>query len=176
MLLLVLAISLYFPLRAWKDNHELKANQLQIARNDERMHIIAAKDELKIEGIISKIQKTGGVSDSDLGWLLDSLKKNNGAGQSQEIARVTILNPLEQLKTIPSLQEEQIYQAVIPMLGSDPAYNDTLDKIRASAVMRVLKDRRAIPYLLPLLNAPDTTDGQLRIHAQAALDAIGYKS
>lgn len=175
LLLLVLAICLYFPFKAWKDNRELKANQLGVAQIDERMHIMSVKDELKINAIIDKILKSGSISDSDLNLVLDLLKKNNGAGQSQEIARVTILDPLEQLNIIPSAQEEEIHQAVIPMLGNDPAYNDQLDKIRASAIMRVLKDKPAIPYLLPLLNAPDTTDGQLRIHAQAALDAIGYK-
>ncbi len=176
LLLLILAISAYFPFKAWRDNRELKASQLKIAQFDARNHIISVKDDLKIEAIIDETLKSGGMSDSDLNWLLDSLKKNNGAGLSQGLARSTILDPLEQLKIIPPAQEEKIYQAVIPMLGNDPAYNNVHDKIRASAVMRVLKDNRAIPYLLPLLNAPDTTDGQLRVHAQAALDAIGYKS
>ena len=129
LIVLLFAFLLYPSIRSWQNSRELNTNEQKIAQADEKMHIIPAKDDLKIDAIVAKVQKTGSISDFDLNYLIALLKANNGFGDSQEIARVTILAPLEELKIIPSLQKEKIYEAVIPMLGNDPVFNDELDKI-----------------------------------------------
>ena len=59
------------------------------------------------------------------------------------------------------------------MLGDAPAFADPLNKSQASNIMFALKDKCAIPYLVPLLTHPNE---QVRVHARRALDAVGYKA
>lgn len=177
LILFMFAVAFHPAYQRWLDNRELLRNQQYIAHQDERMGIMRVSDKLKIDEIVAEVQKTGSISDGDLNWTLAMLGKNNSSGQPQEIARASILAPLEALKSIPSSQKDRIYQAAVPMLGNNPAYNNELDKIRASAVMGTLRDKRAIPYLVPLLDAKEIDqNGQLNLHAQAALEAIGYKA
>jgi len=174
--LLILTLVLYPLYKSWQYNRDLHAGQRQIAETYAKWDVMQPSSKYKIDEIVAEVQKTGGISDSNLEWTLAFLRKNDGAGLSQHLARSSILSPLEELKRISPPQKEKIYQAVIPMLGNNPAYDDDLDKIRASAVMRILRDKRATPYLTALLAAPDHTDGEeIHLHAQAALDAIGYK-
>ena len=175
--LLIIVLLLYPAYHSWTYDQELYANEQRMAQSDEKGGIMLASNDLKIDRIVATVQRTGGIPETDLTWLLDFLNKNNGPGQKQEIARVSILSPLEELKNIPPSQKERIYQSVIPLLGDDASYNDELDKIRASTVMGVLRDKRAIPYLVPLLSADSANhSGQLHLHVQRALHAIGYQS
>ena len=94
LIVLLFAFLLYPSIRSWQNSRELNTNEQKIAQADEKMHIIPAKDDLKIDAIVAKVQKTGSISDFDLNYLIALLKANNGFGDSQEIARVTILAPL----------------------------------------------------------------------------------
>lgn len=143
------------------------------AHRDEVGHILPAADVLHTFDIQDKSFKTHTITDEDLSWLLAGLKANSLPGDRKELARVRLLDPLHPLINIPPAQREKIFEAVLPMLGADPAFADPLDKSQASNIMRLLNDKRAVPYLMPLLTYPNE---QVREHAQDALDAINKRT
>ncbi len=93
--MLILAIVLYPVGRRWLENRETLQTQYHVAQIHESMGVMRASDTLRIELIGGKIKKEGSISDSDLEWLLELLGKNAGAGQLQQLARASILYPLE---------------------------------------------------------------------------------
>lgn len=145
-----------------------------MAHHQEAEGILPATEHMHIFAIRDKVTASHSISDEDLNWVLDKLKTNSAPGKLQALARADLLEPISGLEgaSVPSSQKDRIFKAVVPMLSNDPSF-DELDKTRASNVMRSINDKRAIPYLVPLLS---NSDEQVREHAQHALAVIGYKS
>lgn len=146
-----------------------------MAHHQEAEGILPATEQMHIFAIRDKVTASHSISDEDLNWVLDKLKANSAPGKLQALARADLLEPISALEgaSVPASQKDRIFKAVVPMLSKDPPFDGLLDKTRASNVMRSINDKRAIPYLVPLLSSPDE---QVREHAQHALTVIGYKS
>lgn len=141
----------------------------QMAESDQAGGVLPTADVIHIFEIQSRVAKSETISDDDLNWLVNKLKANDLSGERKELARVRILEPIKAIKNFTPTQKNEIYEAVLPMLGNDAAFADPLDKTQASTIMRLIDDKRAIPYLTPLLT---NSDEQVRLHAQHALDVI----
>lgn len=69
-------------------------------------------------------------------------------------------------------QREWAFHYAVALLETKDAAPNYLDKVSATALVYVLKEKRAIPYLLPLLQHPDS---KIRGRAQGVLASLGYQ-
>lgn len=121
------------------------------------------------------VKQRGSITPSELNWTLQglaqpppSLPPNIPLYFAPRIAATRHLEfmlLLREAKNYSPAQEERIYQATEGYLSA-PEPND---KAGALAVMRTLKDSRAIPKVKTLLNDPD---GVVRASAQKTLEAL----
>ncbi len=152
-----------------------EARYQAMAHHQEVEGILPATDQMHMFAIRDKVTASHSISDEDLNWVLDKLKTNSAPGKLQALARADLMEPIDALEggSVPPNQKDKIFKAVVPMLSNAPPFDGLFDKTNASNVMRIINDKRAIPYLVPLLSNPDE---QVREHAQHALTVIGYKS
>ncbi len=150
-------------------NVELMQNEMRTAISYQQNHYMPAKSYMENMRIEQGIQATGSISDTDLSTMLAMMDTSQSTDPALVHSRV--LYTLHFLKTIPAHQSQKIYDATVPLLSGNPKQVATLDKTAAAIMMGTLKDKRAIPYLLPLLGDQDFN---VRRDAQNALKAIGY--
>ncbi len=96
------------------------------------------------------VQQRGSITPSELDWALQGLARPypNLTPTLAATRRLEFMMLLMGAKNCTPAQEERIYQATEGYLSSP----ETNDKAGALAVMRTLKDGRAIPKVKPLLN------------------------
>lgn len=116
-------------------------------------------------------------SDTDINWLIALMNRPAAPNLSSESRAIRHDCALEifnaYLKTGHATQSQRnsIFDAASPLLASEDTTG--LDAISASAVLRTLNDKRAIPLLLPLVNSPNP---QVRTTAVNSLKFMGYDS
>lgn len=143
-----------------------------IAKNYEYSGVMSHDDYVKLRFLEDKVQRFSSLEDQDVDWLLSlrraPLKQKPYAAS---LARTRPMGALLDAKLTPS-QKEKVFQAALPMLSSTDKYNDDSDKIWGCNAMKTLRDKRAVPQLLPLLGDPRAL---VRERATRALNAINGK-
>ncbi len=76
---------------------------------------------------------------------------------------------LKRLRSFAPGQKEQLYEATAGFLTS----RDNYERIGAMAVMRAIKDKRAVPAVSALLNTQDSFTRQMADKTLAGLRASG---
>lgn len=161
LLILVIAavgVGSYFVV-GQKPKNDLFQHRVKLSQELEASGVMNAQDFVRWQYITDDVVKTGTISDSDLNWMLRIMRNPQTAMNDPQIVHGDVLGTLTHLRQIPAAQEEKIYSATLPLLSSDKK----LDKLYAAKMMRKLNDKRAVPYLKPLLNDPDP-DVQLLAH------------
>jgi hypothetical protein len=151
---IVAVIALFLTVRHEEYKHSIDQNMAKMGNDYARDGVMPVEDFQRINNIAANVQQSGSISNADLEWSLNFLHSHTAAGYTGEMARANLLYALEPLKNFPRDQEQEIFQAVLPLLGNAPEYNDGLDKVRATIIMGKLKDPRAVPYLTLLLRKP----------------------
>jgi hypothetical protein len=144
-----------------------KAEIAKVGKGIEKENIMSKQEYVSIQEKIEASIKSGTISDTDLDWAI-ALMHN----RPNRFAHSIVMNLFLKLKQIPSTQRDRIYNATIECLNSkdkDDKYK--LNQLYASNVLKSLKDKRAIPQLLPLLSDPQP---KVKLRAQEALLAMGY--
>lgn len=152
-----------------------KAGDTATATAEEAAGITSKQDYLQRLQIYDTSQKTGNIADNELNWCLGLMNKGpikNHKGAKAEL-NVEIVATLVYVKRFTPSQKEKIYQATLPMFTNTDETGDGLEKIYACRMMKKMKDKRAVPYLLPLLNDPRP---DICLMAQRTLTSLGYKA
>lgn len=161
-------------------NHHKKMNAHQafierLANIGSVNNIWPKADYLKLQSIEDQYRTNGGVlSDGDFKWLMNLYTMNPlPKGYDRAIAEPDIMACFMDGKALTSQQKEQIYVATLPYFSQEDD-NDNLGalKIHACNVMRVFKEKRAIPQVLTLINDPRPI---VRQRSREALRAMKYR-
>ena len=152
--------------RAVSSVHQLMTDK-QFAAAQVQMGIMTEADALKWEQISNAIKDRGSVTDPEFDWLMRGLQQPAISNDPTIDAtrRLQFMQSLRQAKDYTPQQKERLYQATKGYLSA-PERND---KLGALAIMRHLRDTRAIPAVTPLLNDPDAL---VRVSAKGTLKAI----
>lgn len=172
----VVLLGYFTKLLVAKHNNSILQKQLllSVAHGEEASGVMTQQNYLRLTNISQNIEKTGRISDRELDWCIALMQSPmRQTGYNAPLLRVKVVYPLLQLKYLSSEQKEKLYQAIVPMFNTTNDTQKGLDRLYATAMVAKLEDKRAIPYLLPLLNDPRP---KVRQKAQKALNALGYKS
>lgn len=148
--LIIAVIVSYFVVKQKRAN-DLFQERTKLANKLAESGVINAQDFVKWEFITDGVVKTGAISDNDLDWMLSIMHNPQTATNDPQIVHGDVLGTLMHLKQMTEEQRNKIYVAALPLLSS----GKKLDKLYAARMMRKLGDKRAIPYLEPLLKDPD---------------------
>jgi len=113
------------------------------------------QEALNLDRIDFIAEHHGLITEADLDWALDLLKtpieSSNPYAPALRRSRVTIV--LKNVKNLTPAQKDRVYRAVSGLLAS----SNKSDKIGGIAVMKNIKDKRAVPGLTHLLDDNDPT-------------------
>ena len=137
--------------RQQSGSESLLQHRVQLAKKLEASGIMNAQDFVKWEDITANVVKSGIISNDDLNWMLALMQKPQSPTNDPQLVHGDVLGTLTHLKQIPEAQKEKIYNAALPLLSSDKK----MDKMYAAKILRKLNDKKAIPYIKPLLSDPD---------------------
>jgi len=138
-----------------------KMSDEEFGAGQAQMGFMTQAESVQLAQTERAIKKRGTITASELDWTLQglaqpppSLPPNIPASMEPSIVgtrHLEFMRLLTASKSYTPAQKEQIYRATVGYLSSA----DTSDKLGALAVMRRLKDSRAIPEVKPLLNDRD---------------------
>ena len=137
--------------RQQSGSESLLQHRVQLAKKLEASGVMNSQDFLKWEDITNNVVKTGIISNDDLNWMLTLMQKPQSPTNDPQLVHGDVLGTLTHLKQIPEAQKEKIYNAALPLLSSDKK----MDKMYAAKILRKLNDKKAVPYIKPLLSDPD---------------------
>lgn len=159
-LLVVLAVGVLLRSHHNATPHTFSEDELATAtaRNGE----MTKEDYLRYARIDASAEKHGLITEEDLDWTLNLLKTplQSSNPYAPALRRSAAMGVLKNVKNFTPVQEDEVYNAVLPMLASSnniPASSNKLEKIGAIAVMKNIKDKRALPALTHLLEDSDPT-------------------
>jgi hypothetical protein len=155
--------------RAQQSSGEPSPGQLSIARQMEAGGIMSEKDFLRIDEIDIRAFNGRSVSSSDISWAVHLLA-----------ARPTVDNAFNRHSRITELTGRVLYLPVKRFTYSErsiildvfiPRLSDPIDEYRLGAVISLqhLNDKRAIPYVRPLLK---DRSADVRAAAARAIQAL----
>jgi HEAT repeat protein len=124
--------------------------------------------------IAVSVNNTGVISTDDLSWALQMLHTPSWTGetfQTQE-RHLEIMVALKNLRNFAPGQREQLYEATFQFLTSP----DKPERIGAMAVMRAIKDKRAIPSVIALLSDQDDFTRQMAHKTLPVLETPGISA
>lgn len=150
-LIIAIGVISYFVVKQ-KQANSLLQERILLSNKVVDSGVMNAQDFVKWEYITDDVVKTGEISDSNLDWVLHIMHNPQTATNDPQLVHGNVLGTLTHLKHIPKSQEEKIYTAALPLLSSDKK----LDKLYSAKTLAKLQDKRAIPYLKPLLKDPDS--------------------
>ena len=141
-----------------------------------RMGIMTPAEGTRWTQLLRTVKHRGSITPPELNWVLQTLAapapslppdipQRYLAPQMAATRRLELMLVLREAKSCTPAQKERIYQATVGYLSSQ----EPNDEVGAIAVMRTLKDSRAIPKIRLLLSDPNEP---VRTHALAALAAI----
>lgn len=149
-LIIAIGVTSYFVIKQHQANSLLQ-HRIQLSNKLADSGVMNAQDFVKWEYITDAVVKTGKISESDLDWMLHIMHNPQTATNDPQLVHGNVLGTLTHLRYIPKSQEEKIYAVAPPLLSSDKK----LDKLYSAKILASLHDKRAIPYLKPLLRDPD---------------------
>ena len=149
-LIIAIGVTCYFVMKRDQAN-DLLQHRISLSNKVASSGVMNAQDFVKWEYLTDNVVKTGTISDGDLGWMLQIMRNPQTATNDPQLVHGNVLGTLTHLKRIPKSQEEKIYTAALPLLSSAKK----LDKLYSEKILAKLQDKRAIPYLKPLLKDPD---------------------
>ena len=148
-----------------------KAIIAQVARANAQAHITPYNDTIKLHQIQDNVYASGVISDADLDFVLNLIKHPEDT-RTAYLGDVSCLVALYSLKNPSPSQQDRILQTVIPLMTTDmPNDEYGLDKAFSAHLVGIIRDKKAIPYLIPLLRDPRSG---VQRRAQGALTALGY--
>jgi hypothetical protein len=142
-----------------------------------------AQHRQEIETIGAEWQKTGRMSQADYVQLREITDSVRGATATDEqagwlatqlhnatssVARARILGAIQSIHEFSPRQRDMFFTATLPLLQSDSA----LDRMYGASAQKALRDPRAIPYLVRLLDDPDE---KVKKVARRSLNALGSR-
>ena len=139
----------------------------EYAQSQSSMGIMSQSESLRWIQITDSIRLRGSITDPELDWLIQELPQPAPTPTPMIAAtrRLELMLSIKQSKVFTPTQKERIYQATIGYLPG-PERND---KMAALAVMRHLREKRAIPGITLLTDDPDAT---VRASARKTLKVI----
>jgi hypothetical protein len=137
----------------------------------EQCKIMSANDYVRLSDLGDKVKQSHSISNGDLDWSLSLL---NSRSDAPSIVHAKVFAVYLLLQNIPDVQERQIFDAtenVIKHLPANDANSRYLDQKYCCAVFGILKDKRATPDVLPLINSENN---HVRSQAHKTLKLMGY--
>jgi len=166
----VVALVGYGILRAMsspKASTTVSPTERQTAEKMEASRLMTKEEYLRFRALIDQTKANGGMSDQDLDFVLQTLKRRDANSTRPTYIHLEAAAAISCIKSFKEGQKERAFQASIPLYASSDAY----DQRAAIAIAETLKDPAAVPYVLPLLDSPKTN---VRDHAKAYLASVGY--
>lgn len=131
---------------------------------------VSQNEYIRVRTLRSSMLAGQNLSDEDFDWCLSILSQtrpHSVVNSNKNAMMIGILLRLPENNDVTPERKERLYTAVAPLLRS----KEQLDRAYALNLLGALKERRAIPDILPLLNDPKPG---LRTLAREALDKMGY--
>ncbi|HEY3782095.1 MAG TPA: hypothetical protein VGL56_13505 [Fimbriimonadaceae bacterium] len=141
-----------------------KANGAQL----EKQHVMPKTEYVQMRQIAIQTDDTGTISDKDIDYLSGILRTTDKSSTAPGFIHLCAVADFTVIRTFGTGQKQKIMDVVTPLFSSKVP----LDQRAAVAVAEALKDKWAIPYVLPLVNSPNQV---LSKHAQAYLQLVGYQ-
>lgn len=165
-LIAALGVRSYLQHRAYQDQMR------KVAASMQQIGIVSQDEYIRVRTLRSSMLAGQKLSDEDFDWclvMLNQTKPYSVANALKNAMMIDILLSLPKNNGVTPERKERLYKAVAPLLRS----NQQLDRLSAMNLMRDLKETRAVPDILPLLNDPDP---RMRPIARKALDKMGYQA
>jgi hypothetical protein len=148
----------------------------QVAEQWESFKIMPAEEYLKIAAINDSIRSTHSISDSDLDWCLEEMRRASGSSNlvTTSLRKFQITDEWRHLVNTTPEQREKIFQMAcqhLPHAGS--RYLTTSDKLISLELAVISRDKRAAPFIMPLLQDHDPDICRI---ARRNLTRLGFKA
>ena len=164
--------------KSYIDNYRARTESVRLAEGDakvaEQQGEMSRNEYMELTSIRFDVSDKKSLSDEQINWLCSlsrqSLSKSDNASL---VRRGDVALTIRAIKSFNNNQKLQIIRLASDMVDNPENKGDDSDKIFALQMLAALKDKEAIPAILPLL------DDQRRDVQQAvkyALKASGYKS
>ncbi len=105
----------------------------------------------RCDQITVSIYRSGTISAGDLDWMLEMLQTPSWTGEAEQtqMRHLEVMVAFKKLRSFAPGQKEQLYEATSGYLS----HNNRYEPVGAMAVMRAIKDKRAVPAVTVLLNS-----------------------
>lgn len=167
----VLALGASLALRSYLQHRAYQNEMHKIAVDREKVGIMSQAEHARWHDLNSGVLAGKKLSDEDFDWCLMTVSQPKphpiaNAVKNANIINGVLLKMVQNNDTTPE-RRERLYKEVAPLLRS----KQQLDRLVALNLMRDLKERRAVPDILPMLNDPHPDRRKL---VRQALDKMGY--
>lgn len=152
-----------WSLKQRRDDQQDQQGAAFQAYADEKGGVTTQAVSLKLHQLTLRAQREGVLPDGDVDWVIGLLTTRDT--RQPELLHYDALDTLRGIPRVSPAQADSIHNAVVPLLSS----RLPLDRNGAVEVLGALKDKKAIPKILPLLHDPDPN---IREHTREALKSI----
>lgn len=174
-LLNIFAIWYYHGLRRQAEVQKQYAADINlIASSMEGSHAMTRDEYFHLQEIDRKVRAAGKMDEADLDWCLQ-LMNTNGAAESPlgTYVRIHVIDVLRERITYTQPQKDKLFHQVVEKVYALKGPSAIHDKIQTAKLLYITQDKRAVPYLLPLLN--EKQNPYAVKFAREALNSMGYR-
>lgn len=167
---LVVALLTTLGVRSYLQQKAAGAQIRRIGAGMQQSGEVSQHEYLRVHTLRSSTSAGQKLSDEDFNWCLSILKQtrpHSVVNSNKNAMMIGILRRLPENNDVTPERKERLYKAVAPLLRS----KEQLDRASALNLMAALKERRAIPDILRLLNDPRPG---IRTLARKRLNEMGY--
>ncbi len=145
-----------------------------IAGGMEISHAMTREEYFHLQKIDQKARTAGKMDEADLDWCLQ-LMNSNGSAESElgTYVRMHVIDVLRERITYTQPQKDKLFHQVVEKVYALKGPSAINDRIQTAKLIYITQDKRAVPYLLPMLNEKQNPYA-LRF-AREALDSMGYR-
>lgn len=169
---LALAIIATVGVRSYLQHQAEMSRVRKVALDQEKVGLMSQVEYFRWRNINSGVLAKNNLSDEDFDWCLMMMSQTKPHPVANAVKNARIVNGIFMKmvanEDVTPERKEQLYKAVTPLLRG----SRKLERLVALNLLGALKERRAIPNILPLLNDPDPS---LRPVARKTLDEMGYR-
>jgi len=170
----IVALWYYRGLRRQAEVQKKYAADLNlIAGSMERSHAMTREEYFHLQEIDRKVRAAGKMDEADLDWCLQ-LMNVNGTGESElgTYVRIHVIDVLRERITYTQPQKDKLFHQVVEKVFALQGSSAIHDRIQTAKLVFITQDKRAVPYLLPMLN--EKQNPYAPKFAREALDSMGY--
>ena len=126
-----------------------------------------------LQEIDQRALSNGRLSDEDVDWCLTLMSLRGNADTALgTYVRGHVEQALRRQVAYTKSQKDKLFHQVVEPAFALRDASAEYDRISVAKLVRVTKDKRAVPYLLPMLN--DKSNGAAAKFARETLDSLGY--